>query len=244
MKGRSCLTNLLETFEDITKMIDEGGGVDMIYLDYSKAFDSVPHKRLLSKLKACGLSDEILKWIEEFLVGRRQQVIIGDAKSEWTSVSSGVPQGSVLGPILFVLYINDLPDNVMSEVKMFADDTKLYRHISKEQDRTTLQEDLNNLQTWSETWLLRFNASKCKRMHMGLSNDGAEYHLGDEVIPHDAEEKDLGVIISEDLKSSKQCAAACTKAMTKLRIIKRSFKYFDRSSFTSLYKTYIRPQLE
>ena len=178
MKGRSCLTNLLETFEDVTSMLDEGPGVDMVYLDYSKAFDSVPHRRLLSKLQAYGLKGRVWEWIQDFLVGRTQKVTVGDANSDWTNVVSGVPQGSVLGPILFVLYINDLPENVRSNVKMFADDTKLYRHVLGEDDKQLLQEDLNALQKWSESWLLRFNASKCKRMHMGNTNDGTNYHLG------------------------------------------------------------------
>ena len=234
MKGRSCLTNLLETFEEVTAMVDEGGGVDMVYLDYSKAFDSVPHRRLLSKLKSYGIEGKVWRWIEDFLIGRNQMVTVGDAESEWTDVTSGVPQGSVLGPILFVIYINDLPENVNSSVKMFADDTKLYRHITTEDDREELQKDLDKLQKWSETWLLRFNASKCKRMHMGHSNDGLNYHLGGETIPHDSEEKDLGVIISEDCKTSKQCVAAANKAMGKLRVIKRTFKYFNTNCFAVL----------
>ena len=127
---------------------------------------------------------------------------------------------------------------------MFADDTKLYRHITTEDDREELQKDLDKLQKWSETWLLRFNASKCKCMHMGHSNDGLNYHLGGETIPHDSEEKDLWVIISADCKTSKQCVAAANKAMGKLRVIKRTFKYFNTNYFAVLYKTYICPHLE
>ena len=151
MKGRSCLTNLIETFEDVTSMLDEGGGVDMVYLDYSKAFESVPHRRLLSKLKAYGLKDRVWEWIQDFLVGKTQKVTVGDANSDWTNVVRGVPQGSVLGPILFVLYINDMPENERSNVKMFVDDTKLYRHVLGDDDKQLLQEDLNALQKWSET---------------------------------------------------------------------------------------------
>ena len=230
MKGRSCLTNLLETFEDITRMLDEGDGVDMIYLDYSKAFDSVPHRRLIAKLQAYGIQGKMNAWISNFLIGRKQQVTVGDSESDWSEVISGVPQGSVLGPILFVLYINDLPENVHSKVKMFADDTKVYRPINKVSDQASLQQDLNSLQCWSEKWLLRFNASKCKRMHMGNNNQGTEYNLGGEVIPHGKEEKDLGVIITEDGKYSRQCAAAANKGMCKLRVLKRTFKHFDKAN--------------
>ena len=159
------------------------------------------------------------------------------------SFSSGVPQGSVLGPILFVIYINDLPENVQSEVKMFADDTNVFRHMRNPVDQENMQADLDSLQKWSATWLLRFNASKYKRMRMGGTNQGTDYNLG-EVIPHGTEEKGLGVIITEDGKSSRQCAAAASKAMTKLKIIKRTFKHFDVKCFTMLYRTYIRPHLE
>ena len=127
---------------------------------------------------------------------------------------------------------------------MFADDTKVYRHMVDEEDKHSLQEDLDALQMWSETWLLRFNASKCKRMHMGNTNKGTSYHLGNEQIPHVSEERDLGVFITEDCKTTKQCAAAASKAMAQLRIIKRTFTYYDQKCFTILYKTYIRPHLE
>ena len=131
--------------------MDEGGGVDIIYLDYSEAFDCVPHKRLLSKLESYGVHEKVWTWVKDFLIGRRRQVSVGDAESDWTSVSSGVLQRSVLGSILFVAYINTLSDNVKSDVKMFAYDTKLYRYMHDEKDNNILRKDLNNLQTWSET---------------------------------------------------------------------------------------------
>ena len=119
--GRSCLINLLETLEDITRSIDDGFGIDVIYLDYAKAFDTVPHKRLISKLQAYGISGQVLNWIQDFLSNGKQQVSVRSGTSDWADVLSGVPQGSVLGPILFVVYINDLPDIVSSSAKLFAD---------------------------------------------------------------------------------------------------------------------------
>ena len=130
-------------------------------MDFQKAFDSVPHKRLISKVKAHGIDGNILRWIENFLSNRIQRVIINGAQSEDKTVTSGIPQGSVLGPILFVMYINDLPASVQSEIRLFADDTKLFTRSDLEGATETLQKDLDLLQNWSEKWLLRFHPEKC-----------------------------------------------------------------------------------
>ena len=110
--------------EDITKWVDEGSPVDIVYLDFQKAFDKVPHQRLLLKLKAHGIGNGIINWIEQWLIDRRQRVVVDGEASNWKSVLSGVPQGSVLGPILFLIYINDLDAEITSKVLKFADDTQ------------------------------------------------------------------------------------------------------------------------
>ena len=142
---RSCTTQLLEVMEDWTKALEKGEPIDALYLDFSKAFDSVPHQRLLSKLRACGVSGTLLEWIHCFLTGRQQQVVVGGCCSSWSPVTSGVPQGSVIGPTLFLLFINDMPDVLSSAVKMFADDTKVYRPVPLKQDCAALQRDLDAL---------------------------------------------------------------------------------------------------
>ena len=124
--GRSCVTQLLEIMELWTSMLDEGDGIDVVYLDFRKAFDSVPHQRLLEKARAHGIDGNLLKWIESFLTGRKQRVNVNGEMSSWADVHSGIPQGSVLGPILFIIFINDLPDVVECYVKIFADDTKVF----------------------------------------------------------------------------------------------------------------------
>ena len=145
LKARSCLTNMLCFLEEITKWIDVGSPVDIIYLDFQKAFDKVPHQRLLLKLKAHGIGDSITDWIEQWLTDRRQRVVVDGEVSNWKSVLSGVPQGSVFGPILFLIYINDLDDSITSNVLKFADDTKLFRKVNTDGDKQHLQNDLDRL---------------------------------------------------------------------------------------------------
>ena len=113
---------------------DDNINIDVVYLDFQKAFDKVPHKRLLAKLKAYGLNGILLSWISDFLSNRKQQVVVRRTYSEWSNVISGVPQGSVLGPLLFILYVNDLPDSIQSFMGIFADDTKIYRPITSSND--------------------------------------------------------------------------------------------------------------
>jgi hypothetical protein len=124
VSGRSCLTNLLEAFDAWTRLLDEGYGIDVIFLDYQKAFDTVPHSRLLKKIKEIGVPDKLLEWITSFLVMRKMRVRVGCNFSDWKEVWSGVPQGSVLGPLLFLIFVNELPDWVVNDMLMFADDTK------------------------------------------------------------------------------------------------------------------------
>ena len=149
----------------------------IIYFDFSKAFDSVPHTRLLSKLQAYGVSGQLLKWFGSFLRGRRQCVKINSVLSSWLQVTSGIPQGSVLEPLLFALYINELPSLVSSQLLMFADDIKLYRRIRSPIDCRILQTDINILLDWSNHWLLSFNTSECKVLHIGNTPYIGNYHL-------------------------------------------------------------------
>ena len=159
---RSCATQLLKVLEDWTTILESHNPLDVVYLDFQKAFDSVPHQRLLWKLRSYGVSGKLLKWIESFLVNRRQQVVLHGSSSDWSEVVSGVPQGSVLGPLLFLVYVNDLPRGVRSSLTMFADDTKLYSSVSTPQHVCALQADLDELSRWSDTWQLPFNQGKCK----------------------------------------------------------------------------------
>ena len=161
-KGRSCLTNLLVYLDKVTMYIDQGLPVDSIYLDFSKAFDRVPHARLESKLKSHGIGGVLSDWITEWLTDRVQRVVVNGKTSEWSPVRSGVPQGSILGPVLFVIFINDLDKDVRNHILKFADDTKLFSQVSTYEDAEKLQNDLSTLHEWSNKWSILFNAEKCK----------------------------------------------------------------------------------
>ena len=170
MAGKSTLTNLLEYLEELTSLIDQGHSVDIVYLDFAKAFDKVPHLRLLKKCEGLGIKGNILGWIREWLKERRQRVVLNGAFSGWKKVASGVPQGSVLGPTLFLIFIDDIDcatEVVGAFIKKFADDTKCYMIVENEVERQRFQLMLDNLSDWSSTWQMEFNTGKCHIMHVG-----------------------------------------------------------------------------
>ena len=168
--SKSCLTQLLEYLHFVEDAVDNGDCVDAVYLDCSKAFDTVPHELLLYKLKHVGIDGGMLQWTKAFLTDRQQRVQVKGTSSEWRCVWSGVPQGSVLGPTLFLVYVNDLLDGLDSHGKLFADDVKVFRRVRNIQDRNNLQDDLDKLDEWSRRWKLKFNREKCKVMHIGRRN--------------------------------------------------------------------------
>jgi len=246
--GRSCSTQLLEVLDKWTDILDKGGDIDVIYLDLAKAFDSVPHYRLLLKLKSYGVNGTVLEWIKNFLMERRQQVMVAGTGSQWAPVLSGVPQGSVLGPLLFICYINDMPETVSSFIYMYADDTKVVREVTSVTDCEELQSDLDSIQHWSQMWQLKFNSDKCKIMHLGHGRNRAEYTMNEngvsvplEVI---SEEKDLGVWVDNKLKFSAHVGHAVAKGNQILGLIKRSFVYRDSDVIKRLFTAQVRPHLE
>ena len=164
---------------------------DVAYLDLSKAFDTIPHKCLLLKLHGLGIRGKLLRWVEAFLTERRQRVVVQGSRSDWVSVASGV-QGSVLGSILFILYVNDIPRQLQSEVRMFSDDTKIFSRVPRPTSPRSFQADLHALERWSQTWLLHFNVSKCKVMHMGSGNPHAPYFLDGIAVEDASTEKRSG----------------------------------------------------
>ena len=242
--SRDCMTNLLLTIEILTSIIEDGGSVDIIYTDFAKAFDSVPHKRLLSKVNALGIKGDILQWINSFLSNRRQRVVVEGKSSSWENVKSGIPQGTVLVPILFVIFVNDLTNDLTSMTKLFADDTKVYREVNNREDASSLQKDVETLTTWSRVWQLPFNATKCKCMHFGKKNQQHKYKMNEHTLKEVEVEKDLGVIVDKNLKFHKHASFAVKKANTILGLIKIYFTVFDHKTLPKLFKAMVRPHLE
>ena len=156
-----------DALHDWTEIMNQGQGqIDVILLDFSKAFDTVPHQRLLHKLKSYGIRHHTLNWINAFLTNRTHQVLVNGSHSETQIVTSGVPQGTVLGPLLFLLYINDIENNLTSKIRLFADDSALYRKIDTLADSHSLQQDILRLQDWADKWQMKFNIKKCKLLRI------------------------------------------------------------------------------
>ena len=244
----SCETQLLLTSHDLICHRESSKQVDVAILDFSKAFDTVPHKRLLGKLEMYGISGDIHTWIKSFLVGRRQSVVVDGARSKEEEVISGVPQGTVLGPLLFLLHINDLPSMVQpgTSCRLFADDCLLYRPINSGEDQVTLQKDLTKLESWADSWGMRFNASKCYIMTINRGHNPLSrmYELCGTFLGSVTEEKYLGVLISHDLSWSPHISKLATTASQKLGFLMRNLKGCPKELKKTAYMTVVRSSLD
>ena len=264
-KGRSTVTNLICALNIWSEALSHNIPVDIIYLDFEKAFDKVPHQRLLTQLSNFGIHGKIHGWISSFLSNRTQAVRVNEAVSSSAPVLSGVPQGSVLGPALFLIYVTNISDHIKNFTSLFADDTKLFSYIldSKDTDHntSTLQEDINTLSIWSEVMQMSFNLSKCHIMHLGHNNPQHQYFmhksthfikkkngLSYRLLFHDLEEvtheTDLGVCIDNNLKFSDHISAKLAKANKMLQVIRYTFKNLTPEIFKKLYTSIVRPHLE
>jgi hypothetical protein len=246
MAGRSCTTNLTIFLNELTKVLDDGKAADVFYLDFAKAFDKVAHKRLIIKVEAKGVEGKILRWLEEWLKERKQTVVVEGIESEESDVESGVPQGTVMGPPLFTIYIDHIDDFVrlIELLIKFADDNKGLKIIDSSADRDKLQQTLDSLCEWAKTWAMQFNVAKCKIMHVGRNNPMYKYTMNGTELKEIDEETDVGVIVHKSLKPFRQCEKAANSANAVLKLIKRNFHYRDRHVFLKLYKQYVRPHLE
>jgi hypothetical protein len=245
-KERSCESQLITTIQDLADSLNAGGQVDAILLDFSKAFDKVPHQRLLTKVQNCGVTGSLLCWISDFLSDRTQSVVLEGQHSSPTPVTSGVPQGTVLGPLLFLIYINDMPSCVSSTPRLFADDCLLYRTIHSKSDSEILQQDLDNLQEWENNWLMEFNADKCEVIRITKKRKPilSSYTIHGTVLSEVNTAKYLGVNISSDLSWNKHIDITCKKANNTLGFLRRNTYNCSQNVKETCYKSLVRPITE
>ena len=246
---RSAVTNLIESLNDWTIGINHKHLTDVIYVDYAKAFDSVCHNKLLHKLSAFGVSGELLSWIRCFLTDRLQVTKVGSSlSSEAIVLTSGVAQGSCLGPLLFIVYVNDVVSLFSNDVKckLFADDVKLYSFIKSDSDVETLQSNIDKLYHWSKLWQLSISTDKTVHVRIGKETFcvSGVYHLGQTRIHTVDEYKDLGIIVDPSLKFASHINHIVAKAHQRACLIFKTFTSGDRSLLVKAFNTYVRPLVE
>ena len=247
-RGRSCLSQLLEHYHRIVKALADGSSVDVVYLDFAKAFDKVDHKVLLRKLRRLGIGGKLLKWIRCFLTGRKQSVAVEGTRSGDSEVISGVPQGSVLGPLLFLIHISDIDSGIShATLSSFADDTRVLMEIRRTEDRVNMQTDLNTIYSWAAKNSMEFNGAKFEAVEYRGRHDlgNSEYMATDgSTIQRKMELRDLGVVMQETATFEHQVQAMAARARKQMGWVLRTFATREPAPMLTLYKSMILPLLE
>ena len=245
--SRSCETQLLSFVQELASNYDKNIQTDLIIMDFAKAFDKVPHQRLLYKLKYYGINNETLNWINAFLSDRTQTVVLDGESSDIAPVTSGVPQGTVLGPVLFLVYINDLPDYLnSSKLRLFADDSIIYRTIKSQNDCDSLQADLDAAARWESDWLMAFHPDKCTVLTVTHKKNPLKhnYILHNHILEPVSSAKYLGVTLQSDLKWTKHTNNIISNANKSLGFLKRNLKTSNTNIKSQAYLSLVRPKLE
>ena len=242
--GFSCETQLTVTTDELARNVENGTQTDVAILDFSKAFDTVPHKKLLHKLQSYGIRGKLHSWIASFLCNRLMKVVVDGESSSETKVMSGVPQGTVLGPLLFLVHINDLPDHVTSSVRLFADDCLLYRQIKTEKDQLELQKDLSNLENWANTWGMKFNAKKCYILTISDKGKSKFYQLNSYILKSVENNPYLGILFDNNLKWSTHIDNVSKKASSSLGFVMRNLRKCPQECKKTAYIALVRSTLE
>ena len=247
--GRSCLSQLLAHYDRIVSLLESGVNVDTIYLDFSKAFDKVDHTILLKKLSLIGIRGKVLTWIKSFLTSRTQRVMVNGVLSEPAPVLSGVPQGSVLGPLLFLILIGDIDSEILSSfVSSFADDTRLFRGITGVGDASSLQTDLEKVYQWAEDNNMLYNNKKFEALRYGpdqVLKATTSYTAPDgSIIPEKDHVRDLGVQMSADGSFQQHVNTMCVSARNMCAWILRTFQSRSEELMMTLWKSLVLPILD
>jgi hypothetical protein len=245
--GYSTDTQATLLYHDLSLNMDQRREMDMVFLDFSKAFDKVSHYYLIAKLQSMAIHPQVISVVQSFLANRTQQVLLDGHSSGSVLVTSGVPQGTVLGPLLFLIYINDLCNSVASSVRLYADDCVIYRVISNASDTLTLQEDLNTISSWCLKWDMQLNLDKCVYMNVSRLRTNCferTYKLGNHTLKKVNKFKYLGVFITSNLKWNDHIQFADQKANQMLGFIRRHFYNCDQQLKRKCYMSLVRPHME
>ena len=245
-RHHSCESQLLGLLDDLTDNLEKGKQTDALIMDFSKAFDKVCHSLLVHKLEQYGIIGKVNHWISSFLADRKQAVVVDGVSSSLVPVESGVPQGSVLGPCLFLFYINDLPADLTSTARLFADDTLCHKTITSPADQQALQNDLDLLVAWEQKWLMQFHPEKCQTLRFTRSRNPSanqyQFHGHTLSITHEA--KYLGVTITEDIKWEPHINNIVNKANKTLGFLRRNLRVKSQQIKQQAYLSLVRPSLE
>lgn len=244
--GRSTLSQLLLAQSKLVEGVNARSCIDGVYTDLRKAFDSISHAKLMLKLYAYGINSHVCQWIDSFLSNRRQRVIVNDSLSDWLDCFSGVPQGSVLGPLLFLIYINDLADCVKySDIFLYADDAKILKCVNSMQDCLLFQQDIESIVSWCASWQLKLNLSKCLSIRFGLvDRPHLDYNMSGFVLKTVHLTNDLGVLFDSKLSFSEHCNTIANKGFQRANMLLKCFHTRDRVLQIKLFNTFVRPILE
>ena len=242
----SCETQLIEFIDDLTKNLQEGLQTDVLIMGFAKAFDKVNHSLLIHKIHQYGIRGKVNSWIKSWFSGRNQTVVVEGVNSSQVDVDSGIPQGSVLGPSLFIFYINDLQDRLRSTVRLFADDTIAYLTITSEDDAEHLQEDLDKLAQWGEDWYMQFHPAKCTVLTVTNKRNPivTEYSIRGKLLAAVTSARYLGVTITDKVNWSQHIDSITNKANRTLSFLCRNLKISSISIKEQAYKTLVRPLVE
>ena len=246
LSRRSTTTNLLETLNDWTLAIDNKNALSAVYIDFARAFDTVCRSKLCYKLSCYGIAGSLLNWIQSFLTDRSQCTRVGHTCSDYVSLSSGIVQGSILGPLLFLLYINDIVELFDStcSCKLYADDIKIYSVIDTREDCESMQRILNDIQAWSDKWQLSISYKKCNTMFIGNHNNDVKFTLGSEDLTAVKQVKDLGINVTNDCKFKCHIDQITARAHARANLVHKCFVSKDTNTLVKAFTTYVRPLLE
>lgn len=248
LPGDSSVNQLVSLYNTFCRALDDGKEVRAIFCDISKAFDRVWHRGLLYKLKRAGIKGPLLAWLSNYLSNRKQRVVLPGGSSRWQFIKAGVPQGSILGPLLFLLYINDIVSDIHSSIRLFADDTSLYIIVDNpDAAARTLNTDLDTIHNWAETWLVKFNPSKSESLlvsRKSARNVHPPLFMNNQIIPEVTSHKHLGIFLAKDGTWHEHIDFIISKAWQRVNVMRKLKFLIDRDSLNKIYTSFIRPVLE